>query len=320
MSTPARSTRPTADRKIYFYRVDAGADESLKPRSIDFRPVLQYVDGLPFEQGGGRYFMQSDGSLLCAWIGALGSVFRVQFGTIRRNALPQSEAYGKLKDLALAEEEGLCEVCHICIFPEGVVGMEYNFYGPRASRFPAYLERIAPGRVPEFTLESILRHDMLEKLRSKTGVRAMELKVRRSYIETVKELDQRTGNALEALAEGNDAETIGVMLGPEPYQRVNLADRTLQFIRDMVRRDDLRDNVSQFKASVVEEGSTKVDEINLLQDQLISSRKILRLGERTRVLDSEDAFRNIEDAYVELRQDLLSAPTASVERAPPERT
>jgi hypothetical protein len=243
----------------------------------------------------------------------------MQFGTIRRNALPQAESYGELKNLILAEEEGLCEVCHVCVFPDGIVGAEYNFYGPRAPRFAAYVNKMAPGYCPEFRLEALMRHDMAEKLIAKRAVRAFELKVRRPYIEVIKSLDERTGSALEALAQGSDADTIGVMLGPEPYQRVNLTEKTLNFLRRMVGQDDLRENVQRFTASLVDAESNKVDEINLLQDQLIRKKKILRINERSRVLDPEDAYRHIEKSFTELRQDLLSASSASLERTRPDQ-
>jgi hypothetical protein len=119
------------------------------------------------------------------------------------------------------------------------------------------------------------------------------------------------GAALEAAAQGSDADTIGIILAPEPYQRVNLADGMMEFVRRMIRRDDLRENVQQFKASFVDEAN-RTDEINLLQDHLISKKKILRINDRSRVLDSDDAYARIEEAFSDLRQDLLSAPSASV--------
>ncbi|GAB7049388.1 hypothetical protein [Catenuloplanes indicus] len=315
MTTPATSSRPTATRSIYFYRMDGGATESGAPRRVDIRPALEYVNKLPFEQVGGRYLIQKDGDVYCAWISHVGDVSNVAFGLIRRNALPQAESSGKLKNLVLAEEEGLCEVSHLCIFPNEIVGVEYNHYGPRASRFAEYINKMGAAQAPEFQMEALMRQDIAAKLQNKVAVRTFEMKVRRAHIETIRSMHAKTGEALDSLARGSEADTIGIMLGPRPWQKDNLGQEIMAFIRNMVRRPDLREIVVQFKAALLEEGSDRPDEVNLLQDHLISSRKILRIGERSRVLDSDDAYRNIQDAYAALRQDLLSAPSVSVKRA-----
>jgi hypothetical protein len=314
MTNPASSTRPVATRSIYFYRMDGGALESGAPRRVDIRPALEYINKLPFKQSDGRYLIRKEGDVYCAWIAQVGEVSNVAFGLIRRNALPQAESSGKLKNLILAEEEGLCEVSHLCIFPQEIVGIEYNHYGPRASRFAEYINKIGETYAPEFQMEALMRRDIAAKLRNKVAVRAFEMKVRRAHIETIMSMHAKTGEALDSLARGSEADVIGINLGPRPWQKDNLGESIMSFIRNMVRRPDLREIVVQFKASLLEEGSDKPDEINLLQDHLISSRKILRIGERSRVLDSDDAYRNIQDAYTTLRQDLLSAPSVSVDR------
>ncbi|MBB5775045.1 hypothetical protein [Nonomuraea jabiensis] len=68
----------------------------------------------------------------------------------------------------------------------------------------------------------------------------------------------------------------------------------------------------ELKATIVDGETGKADEINLLEDQLIAKRTILRLTHRSRVLNREDAYRQIVRAYEELREDLLSASSASV--------
>lgn len=211
---------------------------------------------------------QKDGDFYCLWVNRIGEVSELAFGLIRRNALPQAESAGNLKNLMLAEKEGLCEVSHMCICPTGVIGVEYNHYGPRASRFAEYVKKVARGESPDFAVEALMNHDTANRIARKVAVRIMELKVRRPYIESIKEMDSQVGDALDALAQGSNADTVGVMLGPEPWQKINLGNSMMDFIRRMVGRKDLREIAVKFTAHMVDEGKEKADEINLLQDQL----------------------------------------------------
>ncbi|MFF0378956.1 hypothetical protein [Actinoplanes missouriensis] len=306
------SSRPSAERNIYFYRIDGGADASGVPRRVDVEKALSLVKALPFKADGGRYIEQDDGSLHCIWVEKEKLAARLQFGTIRRNALPQAESLGNLKNLQLAEDEGLCEISHMCIFSDGIVGAEFNFYGPRASRFAPYIMELAPNASGAFRLEPIMRSDAAAKLLHKNGVRKLGLRIRRPYIEVIKEVDGTLGSAFDAAAKGSDADTIGIFWGPEPYKRVNLGENILTFVKNLVQRQDLQENAEEFKAWLVDERTGKADEVNLLEDQLIRKKTILRINERSRVLDSDSAYSRIEEAFGELRDALLSAPSATV--------
>jgi hypothetical protein len=146
VTTPSRKQRKggTAKRSIHFFRIDGGADDGGIPIAIDLRPALQKVNGLSFrdEAAGGRYVASGDADQ-CAWVDEIGEICKIRFANVRRNALPQAEADGELTDLPLADHAGICEVSHLAIFPDGIVGIEFNFYGPRPSRLAPYLRRSA---------------------------------------------------------------------------------------------------------------------------------------------------------------------------------
>ncbi|WP_344982233.1 hypothetical protein [Streptosporangium fragile] len=318
-SAPQRRLRqakpPSVKRSIYFYRVDAGADETGIPKNIDveLRSGLKAINDLSFAPDSRRYMNQADGSSLCAWVDdTVGDITMVRLGTIRRNALPQSELGGILRNLTLGDDEGLCETSHICLFPDGIVGVEHNFYGPRAKRLPRYMEHALSEPKPKFTLEALLNHDVAQQLEGLKAVRKLTLRVRKSYVATIGEANESLGKALDSAATGSDAAVVGLILQPEPYKRVDLKSDLINFLRRLVRREDLRDQAEELKATVVDGETGRTDEINLLEDQLISKKTILRQSQRSRVLNREDAYRQIIAAYDELHEDLLSASSASV--------
>jgi len=176
MTTPSPGRRrvETAKRSIYFFRIDGGAGVDGVPINVDLHPTLQKLDGLPFRpvEDGGRYVASGDADL-CVWVG---EICKIRFANIRRNALPLAEVGGQLTDLNLADEAGIYEVSHLCIFPDGIVGMEFNFYGPRPSRLAPYLRRAVGEDCPEFTLEALLRQDVAAVLSRQKAVRKLDLK------------------------------------------------------------------------------------------------------------------------------------------------
>jgi hypothetical protein len=168
------------------------------------------------------------------------------------------------------------------------------------------------GATPSFALEALLRHNMARQLEGGKSVRKLTMRVRRSYVSAVRQADESLGQALDAAAAGSDAEVVGLILQPEPYKRVELKSGLITFLRRIIRREDLRDQTHELKVTVVDGETGRADEINLLEDQLISRRKFLRQNQRSRDLNSEDAYRQIVLAYRELHEDLLSASSASV--------
>lgn len=314
MTTQSRGRRAeTAERNIHFFRIDGGADDSGVPMRVDLRTALQKVSGLPFQASadGGRYVTSGDVEH-CLWPDEVGDTCKLRFASVRRNALPQAEAGGELTDLALAEDAGICESSHLCIFPNGIVGVEFNFFGPRPSRLAPYLRRVVGDDCPEFVLKALLRQDVAAVLQRKKAVRKLTLNVRRSYIETVENADRSLGSALRAAETASNADYVGIYLEPEPYQRRNLSDGVLGFLRSMASRSDLHENVRTFRATVIDQETDRADEIDLLRDELISQKKILRQHERTRVLLSDDAHQKIAEALAERHDDLIAAASVSV--------
>jgi hypothetical protein len=114
--------------------------------------------------------------------------------------------------------------------------MEFNFYGPRASRLAPYLRRAVGGDCPEFALEALLRQDVATVLSRKRAVRKLDLLVRQPYIDVIAQANASLGLALRAAETASRADCVGVYLEPEPYQRRNLSGGILDTLRQLARR------------------------------------------------------------------------------------
>lgn len=294
------------ERKIYFYRVDAGLDEAGRPLPFDPDPALRHITGLPFSEDG-RYLVEADNNATCCWVDSTGPSQRLRWGEIRRSGLPQVEQLGSLSDLAIPANSGLVEVTHVVFFPHNIVGCDFNFHGPRVSRLGFYLGAKAGGKCPWVTFEPLLRQDVLEQLNRLGDVRLLELKIRASYAATVAEANRDLGAAFEAAARAGDAEELEIVLRPRRYSRGTISDRILNFARRLAPRADARTEASKFKVAGLNTETRRVEVVDLLRDQLIVQKQIIRQSKRGRALKSDSAYEAIETAYEELGDQLEKA-------------
>lgn len=305
----AKRSIPTVERKIHFYRMNVGTMPNGKPRIANLTNWLHKIDTLPFTSGG-RYVDLEPGLATCCWVDHNQANHRLRFGSIRRSALPQVEQRGALSPLSIPASSGLAEQVHVVFFPNKIVGSEFNFYGPRLSRFSDYLAQRAGLVNPTVSFEPLIRQDVWEQLKKLKDVRVMQLQVRASYIERIAEIDKDLASAFEAAKKVSDAEVLEVILRMRPYSRDTLADRIAGIVRKIARRSDVREEASQFVVKGLNAQTGHIDQIDVLNDHLIAKKQIVRQDRRTRALDSSAAYAAIEEAYEELREELEKAASA----------
>jgi hypothetical protein len=152
------------NRKIYFYKIYAGRNAAGEPLQYDVKCALECIDRLSFSTKA-RYLEHEDDIQICCWIDDLCPPQKVRFGKIRRKDFPQVEHQGNLTSLLMPDESGLADCVHIVFFPENVIGIEYNYNGPRVTSISEYLHdksKNACSQIPEFEL--LLQYDVLERL------------------------------------------------------------------------------------------------------------------------------------------------------------
>lgn len=314
MATASRSRAQgrTLERNIHFFRADAGLNAAGRPVALDVEPGLDLVSKAAC-QDGERYQPQGDDNVLSSWVDSTANRSRFRLATVRRAGLPLVEATGTLSSLQLAADQGLYEAIHAIFFPNNVVGVEFNFYGPRPSRIPWYLNRVTKGQCPTFTLNPLLRQDVVDQLNRLEQVRVLDLAIRPSYADTVAEADQDLGSAFRAAERAGGSQMVQLTLRPEPHARTWLRPRILDAIRQLAPRDDLRQNAQRFTVRGLNGERQSIEEIDVLRDQLIARRQVVRLDDRSRAVRDDAAYGAIEDAYAELRTDLERAAAAAAE-------
>jgi hypothetical protein len=310
MARGRRAAAATLERKIHFYRADIGVDGGGRPLVFDPAPALRAINALPFADGpAGRYLIGDAGNAVCGWPSVQGALQSLLFCQIRRTGLPQLERAGMVSDLNIAADAGLLEPVHIIFFADNIVGADFNFYGPRLSRLGYYLRVKSSDAVPLAMFHPLLRLDVAAQLDHLTEIRLFDLRVKASYVETVRQADASLGAAFTANARvlDGDMDELELVLKPSKDARRGALQRLLVPLRTLVRSPELREYASRFQVKGKHDETGKVELIDLLRDQLIARKQILRLGERSRAVDENSAFQAIRAAYDELRDDLRRA-------------
>lgn len=306
MAKRAAPPRNIAERRIHFYRVNVGTSEAGQPIVPNVARWLHAIDALPFTDDG-RYLEVEPGLLTCCWVDRDRANHRMRVGTIRRSGLPQLERAGQLSALPISPSSGLAEQVHVVFFPNNIVGSEFNFYGPRLSRLADYLSVRAGVNSPPVSFDPLIRQDVLEQLAKLQDVRVLRLRIKGSYVDTLRQLDQDLGSAFEAAQRATEADEVELILRMTPYSRQALSQRMMAFVRRLARRPDSRTEMSQFKVSGLSSDSGGVEIVDALNDQLIANKQIIREGRRSRALDTNAAYTAIEEAYEEMREELEAA-------------
>lgn len=301
-----RARTKTVERKIYFYRSNIGTGKNGKPKLFDPAPIIHHINTLSFHDNS-RYLSSSDGSISCCWVENTTPRHKLKLGSVRRSGLPQLEQDGNLSPLDIPEDSGLVEQIHVVFFSNNIVGAEFNFYGPRIHRLAHYFIDKANHLCRNVVFAPLLKQDTAEQLAKITEVRLFRLKIRDSYIKIVEKADRDLGSAFEAAKKVGGAGELEIILKPTAYSRGWLSPKILKTIKKLSLFNDIQSEARQFTIKGLNGETGNIDSIDLLNDQLIAKKKILCVDERSRALDSLSAFAAIEEAYEELKDELIVA-------------
>ena len=301
------------EKEIYFYRVNSGRDKSGRLLSFDPLPVSEVIDKLPFRKDvsdKSRYWKDAgdNNKVIACWIDNKSMPCQIRLGTIRRSEFPQVEQQGEVSALEMAEGSGLLEQTHIVFFGDDIAGSDYNFYGPRISRFPYYLAEKAVGVAPEvLNFNPILRRDLYKQLTDMKFLKMFNIKVRAPISESMKNVDESLWQMFETAIHIGDAETIEVILTASRRRGELLHERLIEFAKKMAKQPDLQRDIKKFQIKGYNERKQDDVFIDLLKDRLVVKRSILKLDRRSQALNSKSAYRAIISAYEELKEEIQAS-------------
>lgn len=302
-------------RKVYFYRMRVLPDRDGNTPDFDLQEVLARIEALSFDSPvDGRYLPDREGSATIVLGQVSGSrIHRLRLGNVRRTDLPRVEHRGQVDPLNIDPEEGLLEDTHVVFFPGGIVGAEFNFYGPRLPRLEEYLRRKFP-ELPKVRFNMLLQRNMTEQIGRMMDVRAVRLTLRRDYNDLLRHAGASLPDALNA----NDAllhpPVLELCWRVERRAPRGLGENALTFLRRLVGEEQrVREGAQSFQVRAFDRNTHHVEVFDLLKDKLVSTQRVVGSDDRHRGVDHEAMFGAIEGAYEALGDLLARAVEAGVE-------
>lgn len=296
-------------RKIHFYRAFTNMDEDGNPTLFDSAIALRHIDQLEFSPEG-RYLDIGD-TTLCCWVRRADFPQKFRFGHIRRTGLPLVEKRGgHLDDLEIPDDSGLVEVIHVVMFEGGIVGADFNFYGPRVGRLGQYLNTKCRGLCDPVAFEPLLRLDVMAALRRLRTIRLFRLKIRSSFAPNIVAVSEDLASVFEAASRVGEAEEVDLVLTPRKHSRGGkLSDGLSRIAQRLAGDPDLPEAASIFKVGGFRTDTGEPEEVDILRDLLVAEEQIMRHTERGRSLDERSAYEAIMKAYAGLESELSKAPS-----------
>lgn len=303
----------TITRKIHFFRFHI---HELSNGSSEFqthssqKDVIEKIASLKFmgdHEQSRFYFYPNNDVCFLNDVDVKGDTIEGRFAISRRSSLPELEKDGVLQPLNIPRNSGLAEITHFIYFPnKNVLGVEFNFFGPRANSLSFYLRNKSRNFSHPFEyieLSPILNQDVDALLKDMGEVNLFQMEVARNELEVVKELDEDLYSAFESAANVSDAESVEVILRKKKYSREGFGfPFSKKKIKELLSTGDNRQKVNRMKANAESHSEKESKNFDLLEDKMIVSKKVTALGERSRSIDSKDMFAKIREAYDDLEE------------------
>jgi hypothetical protein len=296
-------------RRIYFYRLKVVPDEDGRTRAFDVKSVFTDIGHLHFHEhteANSRYMDAGHGHYLCVWPQVTSGKLRISLGISRRSGLPKLEESGHKSSINAKPNQGVVEETHVVFFQNGIVGVEFNFYGPRISRLADYFSQKLP-HLPQIYFNGLISDDALKQLQNMEEIRLLCLRVRSDATDIFRAAARHLPGALRAASDQFDAPVVEVVFRAAPHSRRPLGQSVMDFLKSIVGVQSTRENAEILKARGVDKRTGEVEWFDFLRDKLVFVKRVAKENDRDRSVSSTDMFLQIEAAYNEQKEQLQEA-------------
>ncbi|ASJ11263.1 hypothetical protein A3L12_08130 [Thermococcus sp. P6] len=232
---------------------------------------------------------------------------------IRKDELPLkfNELHLKEDPLNLQEHEGLAEPSHFVIFDGKIIGAEYNHYGVRwvnsklVRIINDYLSNNSTD-VVRVEIKPIFRKELYNLLERFIEIRGITIKIATNYARLLAKEDPESFGKMFSAAELIDGVwlSLGVTIGSRKHVEISKFDRIKESIKRLLRHPEATENLRAINIRGRLEGEESIEEFNLLEEMLVSEKRVAKLDERSRAVNPESMFNAIVDSYYAFENEL----------------
>lgn len=215
--------------------------------------------------------------------------------------------------LNLGEYQGLFEPSHFVVFDGKIIGAEYNYYGVRQVHSKLtwlindYLQQNAHGIIKKVEIKPIMKKEVYDLLDKFVEIRGIYISVATNYAKLLKQDDPQSFGQMFSAAELVDDMRLYLSFTLGKGRRYGDPSRfkeILGLLKRILSRDDSKKYIDFLKIRGKLEGSETVETINILEELILTEKRIPKLNERTRAVDTHSMYQEIIESYNILRRDL----------------
>lgn len=307
-----------AKRRINFFRVDMTRLEHASNTIIPVESqgpfasrIVSHINSLDFTAANpidSRYMNISGGNEVSMYIDNVNAEYiEGRMAVCRRRYLPDVEQGGVLSPLDIPSTAGLAECTHfVYYFNSKIIGIEFNFYGPRSSHIGDYMAIKCNNIIAQFLITPVIKGELDRALLS-NEIAMFQIEAHRNAGNVVQELHEDLGLAFNAAATAACSETIEIILRKRPHVRKGfLPFLNLDNLRAILGKSDNREMFNKLRVAVLDENNgCKLRPVDLLADKLSVSKDVNFMDERSRRIHSPSMYAAIQEAYCENRDQLV---------------
>ena len=105
--------------------------------------------------------------------------------------------------------------------------------------------------------------------------------------------------------------TLSFTIGSRKHIEKSKFEKIIESIKKLLGRSEAAENLKIMEIRGKLEGSDSIERLNLLEEMLVSERRVAKLDERSRAVDPNSMFREIIDSYRGFQDELKEYITPS---------
>lgn len=282
----------TVTKKIYFYKLILEKDG--KPvNPID---IFSHIKSLNLEKGERIYQIKKGKFHLMMFHDEDKDVFlplKFILGSGKQDDIPCLIKNGKTEPLKI-EDKSLFESTHMMLFNNNILGVEYNYQGPRAQGLKPYILRMARKYVDYVEVIQLTKPDFLETLHNLGDIKLFDLYVHRNFGKLFEDAAPSLYHTLQLLKKNEDAEEIGVHI--KSSKRLKGYDWNRIF--NVFKKEDVS-SINKAEIKAVNLKSNKVEPFNLLDQYIISTKEVVKHNPKYKRVDPKSMFYALKSSFKE---------------------
>jgi len=222
-----------------------------------------------------------------------------------------------LLPLYLNKYQGLLEPSHFVVFKGKIIGAEYNHYGVRninsklMKLINNYLKQNTYEDIKKVEIKPILKKEVYDLIEKFVEIRNIEISIATNYARILIQDDPTIYEQIFSAAKVVDDDmklqlTFSLGKGKKEGNPIKFG-KIVEPIKKILLRDDIdniKKNIDKIKIRGILEDGESIETINILEELMLTEKKVSKLDNRTRAVDSESMYREIISSYLALEDEL----------------